>query len=474
MERIECIVTAPHVFTMAGEGVGYRPDTALAVDGGRILEVAAREEICTRYAARRVLDGRHHALFPGFLDVHMHMSACLLRGMAQDVGNWMMHGFFPFALHLDGEALRAGTRLAVLESLRVGTTTFGEYGMEADFMASLAEEAGFRAQVTVHFRETEDRVYAPEELYVFDEEKGREGVERCRGVFERWHRRGNGRITVLFGPQAPDAVSLESLRRVRELALECGTKVHLHLAQGDRETKQMLWRYGKRPIPWLLEMGFADEHLLAVHLTDATEEEARLVAETGASLALCSGSIGIIDGMVPPAKAFQDAGGWVGLGSDQAPGNNCHNMLNEMKLTALFNKIRYADPEVMPAWKVLRMATVEGARAVGLGAEVGSLEKGKRADFFLLDLRKPTMLPVHEDPLRNIVPNLVYSARGDEISLVAVDGNVLYEEGRFHTLDEKRIVAEAIRLARPLGARGAALFRELRGPNARSMEEGKL
>lgn len=95
MERIECIVTAPHVFTMAGEGVGYRPDTALAVDGGRILKVAPREEIFARYTARRILDGRNHALFPGFLDVHMHMSACLLRGMAQDVGNWMMHGFFP-------------------------------------------------------------------------------------------------------------------------------------------------------------------------------------------------------------------------------------------------------------------------------------------------------------------------------------------------------------------------------------------
>jgi 5-methylthioadenosine/S-adenosylhomocysteine deaminase len=467
MERIECIVTAPHVFTMAGEG-GIRPDTALAVEGGASSSSAQRRNFA-RYTARRILDGRNHALFPGFLDVHMHMSACS-SGNVPGVGNWMMHGFFPFALHLDGETLRAGTRLAVLEALRAGTTTFGEYGMEADFMASLAEEAGFRAQVTVHFRETEDRVYAPEELYVFDEEKGREGVERCRGVFERWHRRGNGRITVLFGPQAPDAVSLESLRRVRELALECGTKVHLHLAQGDRETKQMLWRYGKRPIPWLLEMGFADEHLLAVHLTDATEEEARLVAETGASLALCSGSIGIIDGMVPPAKVFQDAGGWVGLGSDQAPGNNCHNMLNEMKLTALFNKIRYADPEVMPAWKVLRMATIEGARAVGLGAEVGSLEKGKRADFFLLDLRKPTMLPVMRSSAEYRSQSGVQAGE-DEITLVAVT-ETCSDERAFSHPDESGLSTR--RFASHLPRRRGAACSRTPCPNARSMEEGKL
>ena len=163
----------------------------------------------------------------------------------------------------------------------------------------------------------------------------------------------------------------------------------------------------------------------------------------------------------------------VTLGADGAPCNNNLDIFTEMRTAALLQKVRQS-PTAMPALEVLRMATIEGARAVGLGAEVGSLEEGKRADFFLLDLRKPTMLPVHEDPLRNIVPNLVYSARGDEISLVAVDGNVLYEEGHFHTLDEERIVDEAIRLARPLGAKGAALFRELRGPNARSMEEGKL
>src|SRR4051812_16291102 len=153
----------------------------------------------------------------------------------------------------------------------------------------------------------------------------------------------------------------------------------------------MQMRYGQRSIPWLDRLGYLDSALQAVHLTDGTDEEAALVARRGASMVLCSGSIGLIDGIVPPAHAFQSAGGSVALGSDQAPGNNCHNVFNEMKLTALLNKVRAQDPEVMPAWRVLRMATIEGARAIGWSDEIGSLEEGKRADLLLVSLRSPGM-----------------------------------------------------------------------------------
>src|SRR4051812_42084432 len=166
----------------------------------------------------------------------------------------------------------------------------------------------------------------------------------------------------------------------------------------------MQMRYGQRSIPWLDRLGYLDSALQAVHLTDATDAEAALVAARGASMVVCSGSIGLIDGIVPPAVAFQAAGGNVALGSDPAAGNNCHNLFNEMKLTALLIKVRARDPEVMPAWRVLRMATIEGARAIGLGDQVGSLEVGKRADLVLVDLRRPTMLPVHTQPIRNLVP----------------------------------------------------------------------
>ena len=164
----------------------------------------------------------------------------------------------------------------------------------------------------------------------------------------------------------------------------------------------------------------------------------------------------------------------VALGSDQAPGNNNHNMINEMKLTALFNKIRYQDPEVMPAWRVLRMATIEGARALGLDASVGSLKAGKQADFILVDLTRPSLAPVYTEPMRNIVPNLVYSGRGDEVTLAAVAGRVIYEDGRLVHLDESEVVSAVQEAADRLGPKAAAEFWQVNGTNARFMKEGKL
>ena len=187
-----------------------------------------------------------------------------------------------------------------------------------------------------------------------------------------------------------------------------------------------------------------------------TDAEAALIAKRGPRLALCSGSIGIIDGIVPPAHAFRQAGGLVALGSDQACGNNCNNIFNEMKLTALFNKIKHRDPTIMPAWRVLRMATVEGASAIGLVHQVGSLEPGKQADVILVDLKELNLSPALEAPIRNIVPNLVYAANGSEVKLAMVAGRVLVENGRILTVEEAAIRAEAQEQAGILARRVAS------------------
>jgi 5-methylthioadenosine/S-adenosylhomocysteine deaminase len=246
------------------------------------------------------------------------------------------------------------------------------------------------------------------------------------------------------------------LLQVKTIAQREGLMIHLHTAQGDREIDQMIKRYGKRTPAYLQEIGYLDEQLLAVHLTEATDEETELIARSGARMVLCSGSIGIIDGIVPPAYVFRQAGGLVALGSDQASGNNCNNMFNEMKLTALFNKIKYKDPTIMPAWVVLRMATIEGARAIGLGDQVGSLEVGKQADLILINLGELNLMPVLEAPIRNIVPNLVYAGTGREVTLVMVDGKILVRTGKVITADEAAVRAEAQLQAADLARRVAA------------------
>jgi 5-methylthioadenosine/S-adenosylhomocysteine deaminase len=260
---------------------------------------------------------------------------------------------------------------------------------------------------------------------------------------EDWHGHEDNRITCLFGPQGPDMVSKELLLEIKELAQKYDTGIHMHVAQGDREIDQMIKRYGKRSIPWLDELGYLDDRLLAVHLTEATREETQLLAQRGASMILCSGSIGIIDGIVPPAAQFLEISDRLALGSDQAPGNNCNNMFNEMKFTAILNKCKARDPKVFPAWQVLRLATIDGARAIGLGHEVGSLWEGKKADLILVDLNSPAMCPAILDPVRNIVPNLVYSANGSEVEMVIIDGKVIMEDRTLLSVDEKQAVAAA-------------------------------
>ena len=474
MKEVDCIVAASHFLTMEGAGVGYRPDHAMAVDHGKIAAIGPRNDICQAYRAHRLIDLRDKVVLPGFIDAHMHTSECGLRGLAQDTGYWMMYGLGPFEAQLEREDRIAGTQLAVLEALRAGTTTFSEFSRRPDHLCNFLRKAGVRVNITVTIREAVDRIYAPGELYEFDSALGEATLQTCLDIFNRYHDTANGRFTVMFGPQAADFVSEKLLVKVKAAAVTAGTKIHMHVQQGDRETYQLTKRCGVRPIAYLDRIGYLDEQLVAVHLTDADETEAALVAQRGASMVVCSGSIGIIDGIVPPLKAFQNAGGLSALGSDQAPGNNNHNIFNEMKLTALFNKIRSKDPESMPAWKVLRMATIEGASVLGLGHKIGSLAEGKQADFIGVDLKAPTMMPVYDQPMRNIVPNLVYSARGSEVSLVAVDGQILFEDNQFCTIDENAIIAANQKAANGLGRRAKAEFQRIDGTNARFMREEKL
>ena len=180
------------------------------------------------------------------------------------------------------------------------------------------------------------------------------------------------------------------------------------------------------------------------------------------------------DGIVCPSVAFQEAGGFCALGSDQAPGNNCHNIIHEMKNVCLFNKIKYQNPEIMPAWRALRMATIEGARAIGLGDTVGSLEPGKQADFIAVRLDVPSMMPVYTYPMRNIVPNLVYSARGQEVALSVVNGRVIMKDQKILTIDEEECYAEVGNRPDEIGKRAEKEFFEIHGTNAVFMEEDKL
>jgi 5-methylthioadenosine/S-adenosylhomocysteine deaminase len=200
-----------------------------------------------------------------------------------------------------------------------------------------------------------------------------------------------------------------------------------------------------------------------------------LLAQRKIRYVSCPSSISIIDGITPPLQVYLAAGGWAaGLGSDQASGNNSHNMMTELKIAALLNKTRHRDPTVLPAWKVLRIATIEGARCIGLDREIGSLEEGKKADLMMLNLKVPHLTPVISTPVRNVAPNIVYSARGDEVETVIVDGKVLMENRRVLTMDEESVIEEAQRAAEEVTSKAAEDYYKADSLLAKTMKKGLL
>jgi 5-methylthioadenosine/S-adenosylhomocysteine deaminase len=476
IDHVDTLFLHAHLFTMEGKGVGYIPDGALAVSGSRIKVAGKSSDLADRYQSAEIIDASGFALLPGLVDAHMHTSLAVLRGVAQDVSHWMQKALAPYTRHMTPAAALAGTKLNVLEALKAGTTTFGDNGGIHPGWAEFYEQVGVRARLSPMVNALPQGGMAGwkvGDLYPFDEAAGETRIEAAAAFAREWHGAAGGRITVMLGPQAPDMLPRQQLLQVKREAESLGLMLHMHVAQGDREIEQIEKRYGQRTPAFLQELGYLDDQLLAIHLTEVTEEEAALIARNGARMVLCSSSIGIIDGLVPPAHAFRKAGGLCALGSDQAPGNNTNNIFNEMKLTALFNKIRHRDPTVMPAWEVLHMATVEGARAIGLGDEIGSLAPGKQADLILVDLKSPNLSPLISEPVRNIVPNLVYAASGHEVKLVMVAGRILVRDGQVLTVDEKAIVEEAQAQAEEVSRKVAedplhqdlALLEEMRAGN---------
>ena len=462
------------MYTMAGEGLGYRGGESVAVDAGRIVALGPREELERAYTAERTVEGKHHVLLPGFVDCHMHTRHAVYRGVAQDITNWMWGGVAPFEAAGTPAARTAGSRLAMAEALMNGTTTVGDDGPDLEGAAETAAAFGLRANLSPRIREVDMGSYGPGELYRFYPELGRDSLEACLKLFERYHGYDGGRIRVLFGPQGADFVSAELMRKVCRMAKEYGTRVHMHFSQGSREDEQIRLRCGMRPVAYLDSLGVIDENLIAVHLSSATPEEVALTARRGASMIFCPSSIAVIDGEVPPARTFLDSGGVVGLGSDQSPGNNNHNMFNEMKLAAVLNKCKYGTPLVFPAWKVLRMATVEGARAIGLGEVTGSIEPGKAADLILIDLRQPNLSPVITAPMRNIAANLVYAGRGHEVDTVIVAGRILMERRKPLTFDLDQVIDAVQREAEALAERAAPRFLETDSVIAAYMRSDQL
>ena len=435
---------------------------AVAIRGGGILAVGTKAEIDARFQARRRLDRPEAILAPGLIDAHVHTHLGLFRGEAQDIpeSEWMINAVAPLASHLTEESAVKSAKLIVLEGLKAGTTLFNDFG---PFVYSTAGQVytklGVRANLASTITESSPAAagMAHERgLYKFNPDIGERTLNDNLRLVDKWQNSAGGRITCSLGPLAADMMSEQLLRRVKEIAVKRKLLMHFHLAQGARESAQIKGRYGMSTVRFLDRLGFLCPNLMGVHCHGATSSELSLIANRKVRMISCPSAIAIIDGVVSPVWEFLAAGGYsAALGSDQVCGNNSCNMFTEMRMAALLNKVRSHDPTALPAWRALRLATIDAARTLGLEEKVGSIEKGKRADLIIVNLRTPQTTPILATPVRNIVPNLVYSARGSEVETVIVEGRILMENQIVLTTNENKVIEEAQKAAQRLASKVA-------------------
>lgn len=386
-------------------------------------------EARARIRAAEEIELPGHVLTPGLINAHTHSPMTLLRGLADDLPLmiWLNEYIWPAEQQwVDSAFVRAGTRLAVLEMLKSGTTCFNDMYFFAEVTAKTAAEAGMRAVVGMIVTDFPTRFAETPDEYL------------RKGLALHDHYREHALIRTAFAPHAPYSVSDGPIERIRTLCDELEVQVHIHLHETRDEIVQSLRDHGRRPLARLERLGLLGPNLIAVHATQLEEPEITALARANAHVVHCPESnLKLAAGFCPAARLL-DAGVNVALGTDGAASNNDLDMMGEIRTAALLGKGVADSPAALPAYTALRMATLNGARALGIDAETGSLEVGKSADIIALDLRDPDTQPVY-----NPVSQIVYPAGRDQVRQVWVAGRHLIRDGEPTTLDPAAILDEA-------------------------------
>lgn len=404
-------------------------DHAIAISGGRILALLPSDEARRSIEAERVVDLPGHLLIPGLINAHTHAAMTLMRGLADDLPmmTWLYEHIWPAEQRwVDSGFVGDGTRLAVLEMLRGGTTCYNDMYFYPEVTAQVTAEAGMRAVIGIFVVDLPTGYAANAD----------ECITKGLALHERY--RDHPLIRVAFAPHSPYAVADAPLQRVRALADELEVPIHLHLHETRNEVVQSLRDHGERPLSRLARLGLVGPGLAAVHMTQIQESEIAILSDSGAHVVHCPESnLKLASGFCPVAKLLE-AGVNVALGTDGAASNNDLSMIGEMRTAALLGKGVAGSAAAVPAPTALRMATINGARALGLEEEIGSLEPGKSADLVALDLRDSQTQPVYQP-----VSQLVYAAGRQQVREVWVRGRHLIRDGLPTGLDESRIIAAA-------------------------------
>lgn len=417
-------------------------DGDVLVRGGRVEAVGGD---LSGASADVTIDARGCAVLPGFVQTHVHLCQTLFRGAADDLAllDWLKRRVWPLEAAHDAASLRASARLGVAELIRGGTTCAltMETVNHTEEVFRVVEESGFRATVGKCMMDKGNEV--PAGL----REECEDSIRESLALLERWHGRADGRVRYCFAPRFAVSCTKELLERVAVLARERGVMVHTHASENISECELVESETGMRNVLYLDSLGLSGPHVLLAHCVHVDGDEIGLLASKGTHVAHCPSSNMKLGSGVAPVSELLARGVSVSLGADGAPCNNRLDMFTEMRSAALLQKVsRGAD--ALPAARVLRMATLDGARALGLEAEVGSVEPGKRADLTVLELGR-----LHTTPRPDVVSTVVYASEARDVRDVLIDGRPVLRDGELQTLDEREVLAEATRQYELLAAR---------------------
>jgi len=415
----------------------------LLIEGDRIASIGSNGQ-----TGDTVVDASGCVVIPGFVQTHIHLCQTLFRGSADDLAliDWLKKRVWPMeAAHTAG-SVAASAHLGIAELIKGGTTCAltMETVNHTGEVFRVVEESGFRATVGKCMMDKGDEV--PSAL----QEITSDSIEQSIALLEEWHGKANGRIRYCFAPRFAVSCTRELLEQVGRLARERGVMIHTHASENRTECEMVESETGLRNVAYLNQVGLTGSHVALAHCVHLSKDEIETLLQTKTNVVHCPSSNLKLGSGIAPVAELLERGVSVSLGADGAACNNRLDMFTEMRTAALLQKALHG-PEVLPARRALRMATIDGAIAMGLDADIGSIEVGKKADLAVIRLGG-----IHTSPAaRDVVSSIVYSAEASDVRSVVVDGRILMNERKLLTLDESEVINRAeVETARLLGRAG--------------------
>jgi 5-methylthioadenosine/S-adenosylhomocysteine deaminase len=433
VRRISLLVDGGIVVSVDAAHHVFNPG-AVAIDGSEIVAVGPTREIAARFRATERIDAIGDVVLPGLINTHTHAPMVLYRGLADDLPlqDWLEKYIFPAeAKTVSREMVRIGTRLAAAEMIESGTTTFVDMYYFEEEIGRAARAAGLRAvlgQTIIQFP-------------VADAKTPAEGLARTEAFIKEFQH--DELITPAVAPHAPYTNDARTLQDARALATKYGVPLISHVSETSTELKDSQTAHaGMSPVAYLESLQFFGPRTLVAHAVWTSPEDIAILKRHGVGVSHNPESNMKLASGVAPVPAYLSAGIAVGLGTDGAASNNDLDMFEAMRQAAFLHKLQTKDPRAVPASTALDMATIGGARALGMEREIGSLEPGKRADLIIVSMNRPRQTPLY-DP----ISHLVYATHGDDVRTVIVNGKPLMRDRKLTTLNETSVLAEARRLA---------------------------